>query len=167
MSKSISKKAKELLHTTTPRGRKVTVEDADSTGQKTPHAIRTMFNAVNLPRYREVNTMPSLTLPDQSLSIQQIMEKHRRGYPIDARREPQYLGDEYVPDIKHLDLAEQAEILHEARETVRQTEKNIQEQVWRDREKKAADAQAALLKKMEENLKKSKEQNPENKVSEP
>jgi hypothetical protein len=65
----------------------------------------------------------SLTLPDQSLTIPQIMDRYARGLPISGY-EPVFddLGDddfeEVLPDPRTLDIAERAELAQVYRERI-------------------------------------------------
>lgn len=57
----------------------------------------------------EVNTEPSMTQPDEVLSIRQMLERHVRGLPLHGEKQQgQYYPPElgYVPNIAELDLAE-------------------------------------------------------------
>lgn len=70
------------------------------------------------PEYKgtkgEVNTMPSMTVPDQTISLKQLLKNHTRGIPTNARLVPgEYLGVE-MPRIEDLtDIAENRERLEE------------------------------------------------------
>lgn len=119
--------------------------------------IRTMFNAKFLPKYYEVNTQPSLTIPDQTLTVRQIMEKHRRGLPVDIALHGEYFGDEPQPDMRRLDLSEQHDLLEAAKQKVRETQKAIDKHKWNAQVEKSAILRQKQIEK----------QNAENKVSEP
>lgn len=55
----------------------------------------------------EVNDEPSMTVPDQTLSMREIVDRYTRGLPIDAAIYDAYDdGDDFLPDPKTLDLAE-------------------------------------------------------------
>lgn len=92
-------------------------------------------------KYR-VFTQPSQTLPDQTLSMREILSRFTRGIPMDGK--VPIFQDEYSPDPRTLDLTEiQAEldaIKHRANEKMSELEK-----------KKAADAEAKK-KEYEDNL---------------
>lgn len=58
----------------------------------------------------EVNKQKSLTVPDQAMSIKQIMERYARGLPIEQFK-PIYdenidEDSEYIPDPRTMDLAD-------------------------------------------------------------
>lgn len=54
---------------------------------------------------------PSVTIPDHSLSIQEILERHVKGQPI-PQLFPVYYGEEdYLPNVAGLDLTEKQDLL--------------------------------------------------------
>lgn len=64
--------------------------------------------------YREwqgtVNTLPSQTIPDQTMSLKEIIERHTRGLPT-LGKEPIYHGEDIeIPNFATMDLAEQQEM---------------------------------------------------------
>lgn len=81
--------------------------------------FKTQYNS--LPDPGEINTLPSLTVPDQTMSIAEMVMRHRRGLPVFGNASiPVYHEDEsgepiLLPDYKHLDLAERQELLEKAK----------------------------------------------------
>lgn len=73
--------------------------------------FRTQFNEAPYED-GEKNDLPSLTIPDQSLSVSQIMARYAQGLPLDGVKVPVYDGDDDVdlPDPRRLDLAERQEL---------------------------------------------------------
>lgn len=67
------------------------------------------FDPANWPG--EVNDMPSMTVPDQTLSIEELISRYARGQSV-----PSYVGlsDEELgfiaPDVRHLDLTQLEEL---------------------------------------------------------
>lgn len=75
--------------------------------------IKNCMNANTFDKKYEKNFGVSLTIPDQTLSIRQILERHSRGLPIEGWRTPIWDGeDNDLPDIRTLDLAERQELAH-------------------------------------------------------
>lgn len=73
---------------------------------------------------KESNRKPSMTVPDQALSIKQIMDRFARGLPMGGGFTPVYNGEEDIlegVDPRKLDLVEKAEI----KKTIQNTIKNI------------------------------------------
>lgn len=83
------------------------------------------MTTTNLPRYKSAGNAhlfpktyrkikgPSLTVPDQVLSMRQIMERHTRGLPITGGMNPEYPDDQenldfddYMPPIETMDISE-------------------------------------------------------------
>lgn len=58
----------------------------------------------------EENTMPSVTLPNQAMSMKEIMERFARGLPISGAKVPLYDEENDLPDIRTLDLAERQQL---------------------------------------------------------
>lgn len=61
--------------------------------------------------------LPSLTLPDDVMSMTEIFNRFAGGRPVDASyREPVYHGDDIlIPDLRRLDLVEIGEMLENVR----------------------------------------------------
>jgi hypothetical protein len=75
--------------------------------------IKHSMNAHTFEKSYEKNTLPSMTIPDQTMSIRTILERHSRGLPIDGIKTPLYDGEENdLPDWRRLDLAERQELAH-------------------------------------------------------
>lgn len=84
--------------------------------------IRTFLNydhtKVKGTTFDEKN-FPSRTVPDQSLSIIQLLDKHRRGLPLPDGKFAVYNGEDYFPDIRRLDLTEVQALAEEIGEKVK------------------------------------------------
>lgn len=60
----------------------------------------------------EVNTLPSKTIPDQSMTIKQILERHSRGLPMLGQKVPMYDDtEELTVDPRTMDLTDVQEEL--------------------------------------------------------
>jgi hypothetical protein len=87
------------------------------------------FNTIlNYKEYKgQVNKQKSLTIPDQAMTIKQIMERFARGLPVEQFK-PVYdenidEDSEYIPDPRTMDLAERQQFkeqILEEFETIRQ-----------------------------------------------
>ncbi len=72
--------------------------------------VKNSLNANEFPKkYREIKT-PSMTVPDQTMSIRTILERYSRGLPVGGRLDEYYDEEDDLPDIKNLDLAERQEL---------------------------------------------------------
>jgi hypothetical protein len=95
----------------------------------------------------EVNTLPSMTIPDQTMSIRTIVDRYAKGLPVSAFT-PIYEGEDfYMPDPKTLDLVDRAELL----ENVKQEVESLKSRQW----KETQDVENTV-----ENLKKDVEKTP-------
>lgn len=75
---------------------------------------------MNVSEYKgEVNKQKSLTIPDQSMSIKEILNRYSRGLPIESFK-PIYDDvddtDDFLPDPRTLDLADRQEYAEMVRE---------------------------------------------------
>lgn len=71
--------------------------------------IKTMLNAHEFPKKYEQNTKPSMTVPDQALSVREILSRFARGIPVEQHTpiyEDVESPDDFLPDPRTLDLAE-------------------------------------------------------------
>lgn len=76
----------------------------------------------------EVNTLPSMTIPDQTMSIRTIVDRYAKGLPVTAFT-PIYEGEDfYMPDPKTLDLVDKAELLESAKQEVA----SIKSRQWKE-----------------------------------
>lgn len=81
-------------------------EAAERTLQYRKRTVKTMFNADFFPVQGEVNTKPSLTIPDQTLPIREILARFAKGLPVGVKT-PVYEGeDNDLPDPRTLDLVD-------------------------------------------------------------
>jgi hypothetical protein len=75
--------------------------------------IKHSMNYDTFDKKYEMNEEPSMTIPDQTMSIRTILDRHSRGLPIDGIKIPIYDGEENdLPDWRRLDLTERQELSH-------------------------------------------------------
>lgn len=117
--------------------------------------VKTMFNADFFPVQGEVNTKPSMTIPDQTLPIREILARYAKGLPVSVKT-PIYEGeDNNLPDPRTLDLVDIQNLKEQVKEEIKELGKRA---IKEDADKKALAAQqAAQKKKEEEDTKKEKE----------
>ncbi len=68
-----------------------------------------MLNANKFAKNYEVNNKPSMTVPDQALSVREILSRFARGIPVEQHAviyEDVDTPDDFLPDPRTLDLAE-------------------------------------------------------------
>lgn len=66
--------------------------------------IRNSANYEQLPG--EINTGTSMTIPDQSMTVQEMVDRYNSGLPMRGQRVPIFNGDDPLPDISQMDLAD-------------------------------------------------------------
>lgn len=91
--------------------------------------FKTPFNSVDFPTKGEKFTLPSKTVPDQSLSVSEIMSRYAKGMPLDVPvSEPIFHGeDEFYPDPRSLDLVDRHEMSERVTEEVNTLKEKIAE----------------------------------------
>ena len=72
--------------------------------------VKNSLNAKDFPKNYEKNTLPSMTIPDQSMSIKTIHERYARGLPVGGRLDEYYDEEDTLPNPLTLDLAERQEL---------------------------------------------------------
>lgn len=87
--------------------------------------IRNIFNAIEFnDNEKEFN--PSLTVPDQALSVRQILERYANGLPLGGTNEPIWEGEDGDGiDPRRLDLAERQELEISARQELAEIEERL------------------------------------------
>lgn len=58
--------------------------------------VKNSLNAHEFPKNYEKITQPSLTVPDQTMTIREIMERYARGLSFDGTKVPLYDGEDDV-----------------------------------------------------------------------
>lgn len=120
--------------------------------------FKTQYNRSLFPGVYEVNKQPSMTIPDQSMSVKTILDRFARGLPLGGSRVPVYDGeDDDMPDMARLDLAERQEIIENAKEELVELQKKVlknkelrEAAVKEKAEKAAANALKAYKKELED-----------------
>lgn len=111
--------------------------------------FRTQFDGSALKAKREKNPFPSLTVPDQSMSIKEMISRHSRGLPIkgvsgltgyDTVTGEDSDFDDWMPDFRTLDLADIEEMKNLNAQTIAQLRTKLNDKARELNEKKAAEA---------------------------
>ncbi|WNK13820.1 MAG: hypothetical protein [Microvirus sp.] len=73
----------------------------------------------------QLNNLPSLTIPDQTMSVREIMQRFANGQPINGNGStPQYYGEDLeIPDIKHMDLSDAEDYLKNSARKAKELER--------------------------------------------
>lgn len=92
--------------------------------------VRTPLNYHTFPRQLEVNTLPSETVPDQTMSIREILERFAKGLPVNGAKVAYYddEDDESLPDPRTLDLADLQALKEEYKNELLTIQQKIKQQ---------------------------------------
>lgn len=92
----------------------------------------------------EVNTQPSETVPDQSLTVKEIYQRFASGRPLSKSRNLHFTGDDFFPESRSLDLVDMHDEYLNASQARADAENKLQEQAAkRKRGKGGKEGQAA------------------------
>lgn len=117
--------------------------------------IRTPFNSPGFEKDYELNTKVDRCIPDQTMSIRQIMDRYARGLPLDGVKTPIYDGeDSEHPDMTHWDLAEKEAYMDKVREELAELKQKI-----------ASTTKAADLQKLKQQISKELQEQAEAKLA--
>lgn len=75
------------------------------------------------PSKGEYNDQPSMTIPDQTLSLSELLDKYAKGQPL-AQRIGTYDPTNTLPDLRTLDLAELEELKNQNAAYIAELEEN-------------------------------------------
>lgn len=76
----------------------------------------------------EVKKYPSKTLPNQSMSVREILDRYSKGLPITSGKVPVYHGEDFdMPEWDKLDLTEKQELREAAAEDIRRLKEELNE----------------------------------------
>lgn len=87
--------------------------------------VKNSLNANEFDKNYQTFTQPSMTVPDQTMSIRTILERYSRGLPIGGRTDEYYDEDDTMPDYRTLDLTEIAELHEEVKTTFEKHRKKV------------------------------------------
>jgi len=118
------------------------------------------YNSKTFPKNRteKESLQPSLTVPNQSMTITEIYKRYVSGRSLSGVANPVYDYDgtspydidfdDYMPDISKMDLADRQEILESAKQQLDEVKKRLNA-VASARKREATNREAELLKKIE------------------
>jgi hypothetical protein len=85
--------------------------------------IRNAMNYKEFKQQGEVNNQPSKTVPDQTMSIREILTRYAHGLPIDSGKVPIYEGEDFHPDPSKMDLVDRQEYMESVKEELNEIKK--------------------------------------------
>ena len=90
--------------------------------------VKNSLNYDYIEQKGEVNNLPSMTIPDQTMSIRNIIDRYTRGLPVTGFT-PVYDGEDFfMPDPKTLDLVERQEMA----EQIKQRVEGLKSRQWKN-----------------------------------
>lgn len=110
--------------------------------------IKNPYNANKFARTYEINTQPSMTIPDMTMPLKELLDRFARGLPLEGKiqGEAQYHGDDMPPDLKRMDLTEIDELKQQVAEQILQQKRDLEEQM----EKQNAKNQLEMFRRWQE-----------------
>lgn len=88
--------------------------------------IKHSLNAKEFVSDGEINNFPSQTIPDQTLSVREILVRYAKGLPLDGMKQPIWEGEDGdAIDPRRLDLAERQELEIAARQELAEIEERL------------------------------------------
>lgn len=110
--------------------------------------VTNWFNYNHLDQVGEQNNLPSKTVPDQSLTVREILDRYARGLPASGVRQEIWDGEEDLPDPRTLDLADIQELKEANEADIARMRSDLAKQEKAKKEKKKpADEPKKPLKK--------------------
>lgn len=90
---------------------------------------KTPYNRLNHGSYYEINTSPSETLPDQSMSVSEIFRRYAMGLPLGGQREGIYNEDnESLMNYERMDKIEKIEVQRRYQQRLREIDEDLKAQ---------------------------------------
>lgn len=80
--------------------------------------VKTSLNVSLFDPLQEQPEGVSLTVPDQTMTVREILERFAKGLPIGAGKVPLYDEDDELPDPRYLDLTERQELTEQAKQEI-------------------------------------------------
>lgn len=112
-------------------------------------SLNSWFNRIRKAEYK--STMPSCTIPGQSMTIAEVDARYRRGQLLPGPAEPPvYTGDEEYIDINKLDKVERANLALRNKERIKHVRDEMSE---REMKRKKQLEEEQLKKKIDELVK--------------
>lgn len=85
-----------------------------------PRTWRDPYNHHETTKTVEHNYLPSLTIPNDSFSLKELLDRNQRGLPLTTSgRTELYHGDEEMPDLQKMDISEIHDLAEANRDKIR------------------------------------------------
>lgn len=121
------------------------------TTQKPRYEWKTPYNQKDQGKFYEVNLEPTETLPDQSMSVQEILRRYASGLPLGGGREPVYNEEsESLMNYERLDKVGKIEVQRRYQERLKEIDEDLQLQ---EKTKREAERQNLINQEVEKKFK--------------
>ena len=97
---------------------------------------KTASNARYYPVIGEINNEPSMTIPNQAMTVRELMIRFASGLPLKGQKVPIYEGDEEIPDIDKMELIEREEYYLELKKQREEVEERVKQRRIKAKEMK-------------------------------
>lgn len=97
-------------------------------GEARVKRFKTQYNSIPDPGNPLPGEMPSMTIPNEAMTVREIIAMQARGLTLNNRRVPVYNGEEDIPDFQHLDLADQEAIMQTNQALITEMQKTLKDQ---------------------------------------
>lgn len=97
----------------------------------------------------EVNNNPSMTVPDMSLSVQEILQRYAQGRPLSVSSNLHFTGDDYTPDVRKMDLTELEDMRRQNAERINELQQKL---VEAKKSKESKKIRSEIKKELEQEL---------------
>lgn len=98
--------------------------------------VKNTLNATEFAKDYEKTFGVSKTVPDQTMTMRQLLDRYARGLPLAGAKEPVYYGEEDLPELHRLDLAEIQELRESNKQRIHEQQQDLQRQQREEQAKK-------------------------------
>ena len=124
-------------------------------GIPTPIRFKTQYNALPDEGSSLAGELPSLTIPNEAMTVREIIAMQARGLTLNNRRVPVYNGEEDIPDFQNMDLADQEAIMQTNLALITEMQKTLKDQEKSHTEAKRKKEQQEIEEKIERRLRRA------------
>lgn len=91
-----------------------------------PVVLKNSMNAPHFSQQGEQNNQASMTVPDQTMPIREILDRYARGLPLDNLKTPVYNGeDDDFPDLSKMDLADREQYIMDRQQELKEINERL------------------------------------------
>lgn len=120
--------------------------------------LKHSLNADSFPKKVEITEGPSMTIPDQSMSVREILDRFSKGLPLSGARTPLYYGeDDDFPDFERMDLSERETYIKGVKEELESLKQKRNAEIDKERREKE---DKAFAKRLELEIERRKREEP-------